>query len=106
MNETQIIHNGLTIFCKDENNIYEIKECVGYDENIDEIKIRTMVKNTELKRGWTGDLSYKTYDNIDLFDNYNDSFAEDTYKDVLLRSVNIWSMEDGFITWEYTFLKK
>ena len=53
-----------------------------------------------------GDLSYKTYDNIDLFDNYNDQFAEDTYKDVLLRSVNIWSMEDGFIIWEYTFLKK
>lgn len=108
MNVTHTIHDGLNIVCKDTTNTYEIKECSGYDESIDEIKIRTVVKNNELKRGWIGDLSYKTRNSRELVDcnNYTDSFAEDIYKDVLLKSVNIWSMEDEIITWEYTFLKK
>ena len=36
-----------------------------------------------------------------------DSVVSGKYEDVLLRSVNVWNMdENGEITWEYTFLKK
>lgn len=108
MNTIHTIHEDLSIICKDDINTYEIKECTGYDESIDEIKIRTIVKNNELKRGWIGDLSYKTMTSREILDcnNFTNLFAEDTYKDVLLKSVNIWTMDEGTITWEYTFLKK
>lgn len=60
-----------------------------------------------MKRGWIGDLSYSTRKSLDI-QTGNDTgiIAEDTYKDVLLRSVNILTVDDGVITWEYTFLKK
>lgn len=101
------IHENLNIICSDHTKSYEIRECSGYDENIDEIKIRTVVKNNELQRGWIGDLLYSTRKSIDISTGDETGYiAEDTYKDVLLRSVNIWTVDDGIITWEYTFLKK
>ncbi len=101
------IYENLNVICRDESNTYKILECSGYDESIDEIKIRTVVKNNELKRGWIGDLSYSTGKSIDILTaDYVDFVVEDTYQDVLLRSVNIWTIDDGIITWEYTFLKK
>lgn len=105
MNDRHTIHEYLNVICKNNNNICEIKECSGYDESVDEIKVRTVVNNNDLKRGWVGDLSYKTIKSSKLSGENINSFVENTYKDVLLKSVNIFSMDDGIITWEYTFCK-
>ena len=44
------IHRGLDITCKDSTKTYNLM-CSDYDENIDEIKIRTCIKENELCRG-------------------------------------------------------
>lgn len=100
------IHRGLDITCKDSTKMYNLM-CSDYDESIDEVKIRTCIKENELCRGWIGDLRYKTRNSREIVTGDDTEFiAEDTYKDVLLKSVKIWSTDDGIVTWEYTFLKK
>lgn len=100
------IHEGLNVICKTSDKAYELI-CASYDENLDEIKVRTVVKESELQRGWIGDLYYSTNRSIDIKTCENTEFvAENTYKDALLARVNIWDVDDGVITWEYTFLKK
>lgn len=80
----------------------------SFEENTDEILVRTQIVNTELKRGWIGNLTYVTSPGKDIKDeriDYDD--ARDTFYDVLLTSVRIWMSDtDGVITWEYKFLKK
>lgn len=100
------VHEGLYVTCKDSTKVYDLM-CSDYDESIDEIKVRTCIKENKLHRGWIGDLHYKTRRSRDIVTGDDTEFiSEDTYKDVLLKSVNIWSIDDGIITWEYTFLKK
>lgn len=102
----EVIYEGLEVICKDENNSLKLM-CYGYDENIEEIKIRTIIKQNELKRGWIGDLHYSTYKAFNPFNGKElEEKVEDMYKDVLLTNVKIWSIDDNVITWEYTFLKK
>ena len=100
------VHEGLNVICKTSDKAYELM-CAGYDENLDEIKVRTVVKENELQRGWIGDLYYSTNRSRDIKTGEDTEFiAENTYKDVLLARVNIWDVDDGVVTWEYTFLKK
>lgn len=80
--------------------------CLDYKENADEIKIETSGKESELRRGWIGDLYYSTGRSRNIVTGANtDLFAEKTYEDVLLAKVNILSINDR-VVWEYTFLKK
>ena len=100
------VHEKLNVTCKDDTSTYELI-CSSYEESIDEIKVRTVVKENELKRGWIGDLYYSTGRSRDIVTGDDTNLiAEDTYKDVLLARVNVWSVEDCVVTWEYTFLKK
>ena len=77
-----------------------------FEENIDEILVRTQIVDPGLKRGWVGDLTYETEAGVDPKDMEINSFgARDTFHDVLLVSMRIYDT-DGCITWEYKFLKK
>lgn len=80
----------------------------AFEDNIDEILVRTPIVDTGLKRGWIGDLTYETEAGVNPKDMEINSFGtRDTFHDVLLASVKIWMCdEDGAITWEYRFLKK
>lgn len=101
------VYKYLQVICLDKSGkTYNIL-CSDYDESIDEIKVRTDIKNDELQRGWMGNLSYITLNAKDVVTGKDvDKEVEGSYMDVLLKSVNIWTMTDGEITWEYTFLKK
>lgn len=99
------IHEKLRIFCKDNKKEYELL-CPDFTENDVEIRIKTCAKNSDLYRGWIGDLLYNTIGR-DIC-NYNLIIAKDTvelYKDVLLAKVNLLDTDNG-IEWEYVFLKK
>lgn len=102
----QICSNFLKVLCEDDKgNRFEIP-CLDYEENYDEIKVRTQFNTTDLKRGWIGNLFYQTQNNKCLETGSNvDECAEHLYINVLLAKVNIWSSDD-VITWQYTFLKE
>jgi hypothetical protein len=102
-----IVYRYLDIICQDSSG-EEIKiySC-DYDESIDEIKVRTNIRPTQLNRGWIGDLTYTTVraQEIESSKEIEDA-AKSEYKDVLLASIIPWTMDEGVITWEYRFLKK
>lgn len=102
-----VVDRYLNIICKDVSNEEIELRAWDYDETIDEIKIRTSLRNTLLYRGWIGDLTYKVIisHDVDSGENLKDT-AQSTYKDVLLASIIPWKVDDDFITWEYRFLKK
>lgn len=101
----QICSNYLKVVCCGETGQFEIP-CLDYEENYDEIKIRTQVYNTEIQRGWIGNLLYQTQNNKSLETCGNvDEIASCCYINVLLAKVNIWSSDD-VVTWQYTFLKE
>lgn len=80
-----------------------------YDEVCDEIRIRTSIRETELCRGWIGDLFYKTANGFDIVscEKAECTEAYNGYTDVLLANIQIYSAEPGEpIIWEYRFLKK
>ena len=103
----KVASNKFDIICKDsqgnEHNLY------GYDynESGNTINVETQVYNTELQRGWIGDLYYLICDNIDIETyNENDLKIIDTYKDVLLTSVTPTATHGNATCWRYIFLKK
>ena len=102
-----VVDKYLNVICKDAANEEMELRAGDYDETIDEIKIRTSLRNTLLNRGWMGDLTYKAIisHDVDSCENLQET-AQSTYKDVLLVSIIPWKVEDDFITWEYRFLKK
>lgn len=100
------IHDKLKVLCKDTEHEYEILYPEKYKVTNNKIIIRTSVKNSDLRRGWIGDLFCDTTSR-DVCD-YNIIIAqntEDIYKDVLLAYIDIIDV-DGSICWKYVFLKK
>ena len=102
-----VIYRYLDIVCKnalgEEVKLYS----EDYDECIDEIKIRTSIRNENLNRGWIGDLTYSTEKAYDIETTKEvENIAKSTYNDVLLASITVYNMDEGHITWEYRFLKK
>jgi hypothetical protein len=99
---------GLKIILKDKNGGESELLINSYNTYSDgSIEITTVVKNTELERGWVGDMVCCTPAGMDL----NGDIVEGTeicemYHDVLLRSVKIDSAEfREAVTWKYIFLK-
>lgn len=80
----------------------------SYDVYGDEIRIKSQIRETELKRGWVGDMicylpAGKDYQTGNVIE---DTDIRDVYHDILLRSVKIDSAEfKEATTWVYTFLK-
>ncbi len=80
----------------------------AFEENIDEILVRTQIVNTDLERGWIGDLTYETTPGVEADDpTVSHGIEWNTFHDVLLANVRVWESDmEGCITWEYKFLKK
>lgn len=73
-----------------------------------EIEVYSSFLHPTLKRGWTGNLSYHTVKAYRLpsGESIDDDVSLVTVKDVLLRSVQCFTMSDGEpVEWKYTFLK-
>lgn len=80
----------------------------SYEEYGDEIVIRTSLKETDLKRGWMGDLTCYMLAgaNPENGSDMTDTGYDKKYCDVLLRSVEVDNAErDSVVMWKYTFLK-
>lgn len=102
-----VVYRYLDVVCKSVSG-EEVKfYAEDYDESIDEIKIRTSIRNDQLDRGWIGDLTYSTVHSYDVESGTEiENVAQSTYNDVLLASIIPWTIDEGVITWEYRFLKK
>ena len=103
----KIASDKFDVICKDgQGNKHELW-CYSYDEFENTITIETSVYNTELYRGWIGDLSYSTRENIDVetLDEYDFEIIN-TYKDVLLANIIPSASRESATVWKYTFLKK
>ena len=103
----RVVSNNFDVVCKDSRGDEHNLLCFSYDEFENTITIETSVYNTELQRGWIGDLSYSVNQNIDIetLDD-NDFKIIDTYKDVLLTNIVPSASVDKTTVWKYTFLKK
>lgn len=103
----KIVSNNFDVVCKDKQGNEHKLWAFSYDEFENIISIETSAYETELQRGWIGDLSYSTRENIDVETlDENDFKIIDTYKDVLLTSIKPSASSDGATIWKYTFLKK
>lgn len=101
-----VIYRYLDIVCKNESSEVKIYS-EDFDECMDEIKIRSTVRDDQLNRGWIGDLMYITKKAYDFESGREiENIAQSTYNDVLLAGVTAYSTDMGVITWEYRFLKK
>lgn len=100
------IYRYLDITCKNESSEVEIRS-EDFNECMDEITIRTYMRNDQLNRGWVGDLTYTTKvaysgETGEEIENV----ARSTYHDILLASITVHNTDEGVIHWEYRFLKK
>lgn len=103
----KVVSNKFDVICKDSQGNKHNLLCFSYDEFGNEIYVETQVHNTDLQRGWIGDLCYSMRENIDVetLDEHNLEIKE-MYKDVLLASVTPSASHGEAIIWKYTFLKK
>ena len=72
----------------------------------DRIIVETEMRNTELKRGWVGDLCYETTVGVKVTGEETASTYKDCFNDVILISVNATGDPSCAVNWEYCFLKK
>lgn len=83
------------------SNLYELD---------DEIRLQTSIINSDLQRGWIGDLAYQVADGIELFSGnriVDIQPVEKIFQDVLLSRINLSEVRFGSpCIWEYVFLKK
>ena len=102
-----VVYRYLDVVCKNASG-EEVKfYAEDYDESIDEIEIRTPIRNDQLDRGWIGDLTYSTVKAHDVESGTEiENVAQSTYNDVLLASVTVYAMDEHMIIWKYRFLKK
>lgn len=92
----------------DDCNVLELNRVISFDECIDTITVESGSYNTELKRGWVGDLVYEANPCRDLItgDQIDGLVASDCYRDVVLSHVRPMQGVAEPTTWEYCFLKK
>lgn len=88
------------VILKNKDNCRKIDCIIDFIEYGDEIQIRTNFVDTDesFKRGWVGDLTYTAICE-------NNFTYEQTYKDVLLKRVQIINELECFTVFEYIFLK-
>ena len=103
----KVASDKFDVICKDGQGSEHNLSCFSYDEFGNEIYIETCVYNTELLRGWIGDLYYLVHKNIDVETcDVSDLEIKEMYKDVLLASVIPYANHGEATVWKYTFLKK
>lgn len=106
----QIISKGLTVTIRDQNGI-EMAKFNGlrdYEEICDEIKLRSKIFISDIVRGFVGNLSYKTIGSIDVLSSSGERAPGIMmeYRNVLLAKVEVYSVDDDGVIWQYTFLKE
>lgn len=96
------------VVLKNDDGELALNHLDAFEENIDEILVRTSVVNTDLKRGWIGNLTYETKPGVEITDpTIEHAVAQNTFHDVLLAGVRVWDADrDSVMIWEYRFLKK
>lgn len=96
----------ITLRDKDGNEINMLIH--SYDVYSDEIRISSQIRETDLQRGWVGDMicylpAGKDYQHGNVIEGTD---IREVYHDILLRSVKIDSAEmQAAVNWVYTFLK-
>jgi hypothetical protein len=89
-----------------KGNTYKLN-ATSYCEYGDEIIVETYLRDTDLERGWVGNLTYRYQHGInpDTAKCMENTDYEKTYYDVLLRRVEIESSGLSEVTsWKYIFL--
>ena len=94
------------VICKDKNNtVVPLLHATSFYENMEEIIVGTRVINTELTRGWQGDITYRTTPGMDLTGVVKHDVITDTFNDVILVKIRpSWNI-DSVVEWEYVFYK-
>ena len=80
----------------------------SYDKYSNEIVLTSNIRETDLKRGWVGDMICYVPTGMDLETGkvVDGTDRRNVYRNVLLRSVEIDSAElQEPVTWVYTFIK-
>jgi hypothetical protein len=101
---------GLQITLRDKDGKeYELfaQSYNAYSDNT--IEIIAQVKNSELKRGWIGDMFCCVQKGRDIVNGeiVDESDVDEVYHNILLKSVKIDSADiDEITTWKYVFEKE
>ena len=100
-----IVAKYLKVQCVDCASAYELFPSY-FDEDDESIEIRTQIYNSELQRGWVGNLSYYGVGCMLQNENEKANTPFHKYENVLLQNVTIWSCEfNECPMWKYRFLK-
>ena len=99
------VFNGMTIILKNDNVTLELP-FIDINDYDNEIVVYSHIRYPELKRGFVGELIYHS-GGFNITTNEDIKIDVDSYKDVLLRTVQCSSADiDGPIEWKYVFLKE
>ena len=93
------------IECVNDHATYTIIP-YNFDECVDSISIITCVKETDLKRGWVGDLYYYTNKAYNIQSELVDYVECDKFSDVVLTHIKMRQDPNDALEWEYIFMKK
>ena len=106
MNSTAYKRIGRIYFQKDNegsgfNYVYE------FEDNNDEIVIKSPAQIDFVYRGWLGDITYWAADGMDMNNPEKTNLTSESccVKDVLCVRVNVKDDGDAPVMWEYVFLK-
>ena len=106
MNSTAYKRIGRIYFQKDNegsgfNYVYE------FEDNNDEIVIKSPAQIDFVYRGWLGDITYWAADGMDMNNPEKTNLTSESccVKDVLCVRVNVKDDGNAPVVWEYVFLK-
>ena len=106
MNSTAYSRIGRVYFQKDNegsglNYVYE------FEDNNDEIVIKSPAQIDFVYRGWLGDITYWAADGMDMNNPEKTNLTSESccVKDVLCVRVNVKDDGNAPVVWEYVFLK-
>ena len=102
-----ILYRGIDqVLLTNETDNLKIGCLYGFEDYCNEIIITSGESIDSLKRGWVGDMVYKTYRGVDSKTGSNvNGVSYRGFKDVLLARINVVSSVDEALKWTYTFLK-
>lgn len=99
------VFKDMVIILKNDNYTFELP-FIDINDYDNEIVVYSHIRYPELKRGFVGELIYHGR-GFNITTNEDIKMDVDSYKDVLLRTVQCYSADvDGPIEWKYVFLKE
>jgi hypothetical protein len=99
------VFKDMVIILKNDNYTFELR-FIDINDYDNEIVVYSHIRYPELKRGFVGELIYHGR-GFNITTDEDIKMDVDSYKDVLLRTVQCSSADvDGTIEWKYVFLKE